>query len=108
MVDPSDGAPFASIARGTSGDVDLAVRAAQSAREGPWGRLSPAERGRALMAISQAILANAEALALVEARDCGKPMKQARADVDRRHVLSRRRADTDRGAQARRGHRDVV
>lgn len=81
MIDPSDGAPFASIARGTARDVDLAVRAAQSAREGAWGRLSPAERGRALMSISQAILASAESLALVEARDCGKPMKQARADV---------------------------
>ncbi len=81
MIDPSDGAPFAEIARGTAEDIDLAVRAAQSAREGAWSKLSPAERGRALMAISQVILANAEALAFVEARDCGKPMKQARADV---------------------------
>ena len=81
MIDPSDGAPFTEIARGTAEDVDAAVRCAQDARAGAWGRLAPAERGRALMAISQAILANADALAFVEARDCGKPMKQARADV---------------------------
>jgi len=81
MIDPSDGTQFATIARGTAHDVDAAVLAAQSAREGAWGHMSPAERGRALMAIANAILANADMLAAVEARDCGKPMKQARADV---------------------------
>jgi aldehyde dehydrogenase (NAD+) len=81
MIDPSDGTQFATIARGNASDVDAAVRAAQAAREGAWGRMSPAERGRALMVISNAILANADALAMLEARDCGKPMKQARADV---------------------------
>jgi aldehyde dehydrogenase (NAD+) len=81
MIDPSDGAQFATIARGNAQDVDAAVRAAQSARDGAWGHVSPAERGRALMAIANAILDNADALAMLEARDCGKPMKQARADV---------------------------
>ena len=81
MIDPSDGTQFATIARGNATDIDAAVRAAQAAREGPWGRMSPAERGRALMGVAKAILANADALATLEARDCGKPMKQARADV---------------------------
>jgi aldehyde dehydrogenase (NAD+) len=81
MIDPSDGTQFATIARGNAQDVDAAVRAAQSARDGAWGRLSPAERGRALMGVANAILAHADALAVIEARDCGKPMKQARADV---------------------------
>ena len=81
MVDPSDGAPFAAIARGNAADVDAAVRAAQEARAGAWGKLAPAERGRLLGALSRAILDRAEELALIEARDCGKPLKQARADV---------------------------
>jgi len=81
MIDPSDGAPFAAIARGTAADVDAAVRGAHAAREGAWGRLSPADRGRVMTAISNAILAHDEELALIEARDCGKPVKQARADV---------------------------
>jgi aldehyde dehydrogenase (NAD+) len=81
MIDPSDGTQFATIARGNAQDVDAAVRAAQSARDGAWGRVSPAERGRALTGIANAILAHADALAVIEARDCGKPMKQARADV---------------------------
>jgi aldehyde dehydrogenase (NAD+) len=81
MIDPSDGAPFASIARGSAADVDAAVRAAQHARDGGWGKLAPAERGRRLAALSRTIADHAEELALLEARDCGKPLTQARADA---------------------------
>jgi aldehyde dehydrogenase (NAD+) len=81
MIDPSDGAPFAAIARGNAADIDAAVRAAHSARIGAWGRFAPAERGRLLGKLSRAILDHAEELALTEARDCGKPLTQARADV---------------------------
>jgi len=61
--------------------VAAAVRAAEGARDGAWGRLSPAEKGRLLAKLSRFILDRAEELALIEARDCGKPLKQARADV---------------------------
>jgi len=81
MIDPSDGTPFAAIARGTAADVDAAVTAAQRAFDGAWGQLAPVEKGRALARIARAIADHAEELALVEARDCGKPLKQARADV---------------------------
>ncbi|MFO1317157.1 MAG: aldehyde dehydrogenase family protein [Burkholderiales bacterium] len=81
MVDPSDGAPFAAIARGNADDVAVAVRAAQAARDGAWGRMAPAEKGRLLGKLSRLVLDRAEELALIEARDCGKPLKQARADV---------------------------
>jgi aldehyde dehydrogenase (NAD+) len=81
MVDPSDGAPFAAIARGNAADIDAAVRAAEAARDGAWGRLAPAERGRLLGKLSRAILDHADELVMAEARDCGKPLTQARADV---------------------------
>ena len=81
MIDPSEGTPFAAIARGNAADVDDAVRAATRAREGAWGRLAPAARGRCLAAISRAILDHADELTGIEARDCGKPLAQARADV---------------------------
>ena len=81
MIDPSDGAPFAAIARGSAADVDAAVRAAQRARDGAWGRLAAAERGRRLAALSRAVAEHADELALLEARDCGKPLAQARADA---------------------------
>ena len=81
VIDPSDGAPFAAIARGGAADIEGAVVAARSAYDGPWGALAPAEKGRLLGALSRAILDRAEELALIEARDCGKPLKQARADA---------------------------
>jgi len=81
MIDPSDGKPFAAIAFGTAEDVDRAVRAAEHARDGIWGRLAPAEKGRLLARLGRAILDHADELALIEARDCGKPLLQAHADV---------------------------
>ncbi len=66
---------------GTAEDVDAAVHAARHAYEGPWGRLAPAEKGRALARLSRAILDHADELARLEARDCGKPLEQAKNDV---------------------------
>ena len=81
VVDPSDGSTFAAIARGSARDVDIAVEAATRAFEGVWGRFAPVEKGRVLARLSAAILEHADELAMLEARDCGKPLKQARADV---------------------------
>jgi aldehyde dehydrogenase (NAD+) len=81
MIDPSDGRSFATIAAGTAPDVDAAVRAARRAYDGPWGRLAPAEKGRVLGRLARAILDHADELSLIEARDCGKPLAQARNDV---------------------------
>jgi aldehyde dehydrogenase (NAD+) len=81
MIDPSDGNVFAAIARGSAEDVARAVAAAARACDGTWGRLAPAERGRKLAALAVAIADHADELAFIEARDCGKPLKQARADV---------------------------
>ncbi|MBL8383842.1 MAG: aldehyde dehydrogenase family protein [Burkholderiales bacterium] len=84
VVDPSDGAVFAYVARGNAADIDAAVGAARAAHDGgdgPWGRFSALERGRLMMRMAQAIADNAEELARLECRDTGKPMKQARADA---------------------------
>lgn len=82
MVSPSDGQAFAKIARGTKADVDAAVKAARHAfEEGAWGKMAAVERGRLMTKLGEAILANHEELSQLEARDCGKPMKQARADI---------------------------
>lgn len=82
MVSPSDGQAFARIARGTRADVDAAVRAARHAfEEGAWGKMTAVERGRLMAKLGEAILAHHEELSQLEARDCGKPLKQARADI---------------------------
>ena len=81
VLDPSTGLAFDDIARGTAADVDRAVAAARAALDGPWGRMTATERGRILSKMSELILARHEELSLLEARDTGKPMSQARNDI---------------------------
>ena len=81
VIDPSDGQVFDAIQRSDASDIDAAVQAARQCLDGAWGRLSAAERGRLLMRLSHKVGAHAEELALLEQRDCGKPVKQARADA---------------------------
>ena len=82
ILDPSDGSHLADIARGGSEDVERAVQAARAALAGDWGRMSATDRGRILHRIGEGVLKNIDLLAELEARDVGKPLKQARADVE--------------------------
>lgn len=82
VVAPAEGVVFAAIAAGNAADVDAAVKAARAAAEGgPWSRLSATERGRLLSKLALAIADHAEELAQLEARDTGKPLRQARNDM---------------------------
>ena len=82
MICPSDGAPFATIADSDATDIDAAVAAAREAFDGgAWSALTATERGRLLLALARLIDDHADRLARIEALDCGKPMKQARADM---------------------------
>lgn len=81
VLNPSDGTTLCRIARGTADDIDEAVAAAHAARAGDWGRLTAAERGRLLLRLAQLVRDRAEDLAVIEAQDVGKPLKQARADT---------------------------
>lgn len=81
VINPCDGKPFGKIDRGGKADIDLAVAAAQAALEGAWGRMSATERGRILVKFGTLIVAHAEEIAQIEARDTGKPMTVARNDI---------------------------
>src|ERR1700744_4896713 len=81
VEDPSTGDVIGTLAAGTAEDIDAAVNAAQAAYSGAWGALTAAQRGRLLARISKAVEAKADVLADLEARDVGKPLKQARADA---------------------------
>jgi aldehyde dehydrogenase (NAD+) len=81
VIDPSDGQVFDTLARGNADDIDAAARAARDCFDRVWSRTSAVERGRLLMKLSNAVTEHADELALLEQRDCGKPVKQARADV---------------------------
>jgi len=84
VIDPSDGQPFARIARGQAADIDDAVAAARAAwgdGAGDWGRLTAAERGRLLMKLAQRVHGRIDELGLLESRTTGKPLTQGRADA---------------------------
>jgi acyl-CoA reductase-like NAD-dependent aldehyde dehydrogenase len=78
LADPVTGAPVAEYRLAGAG---LALQAAQPAPA--WAALPAAERGRRLWALGAAIRAEAEALALAECANSGKPLRDARAEVAR-------------------------
>ncbi|MEM6466977.1 MAG: aldehyde dehydrogenase family protein [Pseudomonadota bacterium] len=81
LEDPSTGQEVGRIARGSADHVDKAVAAARTALDGSWGAMTALERGRCLTRLGHLVEANAPALAEMEARDVGKPLAQAKADV---------------------------
>jgi phenylacetaldehyde dehydrogenase len=71
---PATGQTLANIAEGDAEDINRAVAAARAAfDDGPWGRLTPSERGRIIWRIGDLILEHAEELAQLESLDNGKP-----------------------------------
>jgi aldehyde dehydrogenase (NAD+) len=58
---------------GNSEDVDRAVQAAERAmRQGAWSRMTPSQRGQALIRFADVLLEHAPRLAEIEVRDNGK------------------------------------
>jgi len=82
VFDPSSGSVLATVGKATKADVDRAVQAAHAALESKaWGGMAPAERGRIMLRIAQALRDRTEELAMLESQDNGKPLRQARTDV---------------------------
>ncbi len=81
VIDPATGETFDTLARGNAADIDAAVTAARHCLDTTWARLTAAERGRLLMKLSAKVAEHADELTALEQRDCGKPVKQARADA---------------------------
>ncbi|MFI5679942.1 aldehyde dehydrogenase family protein [Streptomyces cellulosae] len=83
VLDPSDGTTFAQVALAGAADVDQAVAAARAAfASSEWARMRAADRGRILYRIAEAIRYQGERLARLESQDVGKPLSQAKADVE--------------------------
>ncbi|MDB5846362.1 MAG: aldehyde dehydrogenase family protein [Rhodoferax sp.] len=81
VVDPSDGQPFEDIPRSNAHDIDDAVAAARDGFDGVWRNLAATERGRLLARWSALLGEHAGELAATLQNDCGKPTRQALADV---------------------------
>ena len=77
-LNPATGQPLARIAECKAVDVDKAIAAARAAfDDGPWPRMSPAERKTILQRLATVVEANAEELAELEALEAGKPISDA-------------------------------
>ncbi len=77
-VNPTNGQTLAQIAECSDADVDKAVASARAAfNEGPWPRMSPAERKTSLQRFATVIEAHAEELAELEVLEAGKPISDA-------------------------------
>src|SRR3982750_1873793 len=75
---PVTGENFVEIARGTADDVEKALDAAHGAADA-WGRTSVAERANILNKIADRMEQNLERLAVAEAWENGKPVRETLA-----------------------------
>ena len=80
-INPATEKVLAHVADAGEKDVDKAVRAARTAYEKIWRKMSGRERGKYLYRIARIIQERARELAVVESMDGGKPIRESR-DVD--------------------------
>ena len=78
--EPSTGQVLARVSQGTDADIDAAVAAARAAQPG-WEALGGHGRARHLYALARLVQRHARLLAVVEALDNGKPIRETR-DID--------------------------
>lgn len=77
-ISPIDGKVYTKAARSTKADIDLALDAAHEAFKS-WGKTSAAYRSGVLNKIADKIEANLEYMAIVEAIENGKAIRETRA-----------------------------
>src|SRR5689334_4508995 len=82
VVEPATSEVLAKAAVASPTDVDAAVKAARSAFEGgAWSAASASARAKILYKIAELIRADVDRLATLEARNAGKPIRDARDEV---------------------------
>ncbi|MEE2861429.1 MAG: aldehyde dehydrogenase family protein [Pseudomonadota bacterium] len=83
VVDPANRQVFHQVARGNAQDVDRAVQAARRAfDDGPWPRMSGADRAAVLRRMGDLIAERKDELARIEVQDNGKPLPEAIWDIE--------------------------
>ncbi len=81
--EPATGEVMTTIAAGAAADVDAAIRVArESFDSGVWAGQSATARGRVLLRVAALIRERVEEIATLEARNAGKPIGDARWEVN--------------------------
>jgi lactaldehyde dehydrogenase/glycolaldehyde dehydrogenase len=81
VENPATGATIASVPRGSAEDADRAVQAAYAAQPA-WEALPPQSRGLLLRALARLVLENRERLAAQVTAEQGKPLHEARGEIE--------------------------
>ena len=78
---PATQETIAEVASGQAEDIERAVAAAERAFKNDWSKRAPAERGKLLYKVADALLERREDFARAESRDSGKTY-QANLNID--------------------------
>jgi len=82
VVEPGTGGALAEVAEAGPEDARRAVGVAHTAfEEGPWPRTPATQRGRVLTRASTLLRERLEEIATLEARNAGKPIRDARDEI---------------------------
>ncbi len=82
VVNPANGEVVAKVAEGTNEDSLLAIKAARRAfDEGGWPETAALERAAMLHKLADLIDQHRDELMRIETLNCGKPLREAEADV---------------------------
>lgn len=83
VIEPSTGLELTTVASGDATDVDAAIRAARESFDaGVWANQSATARGKVLLKVAGLIRERAEEIATLEARNAGKPIGDARWEIN--------------------------
>jgi aldehyde dehydrogenase (NAD+) len=77
-INPATEEVLTQVGYGSAKEIDLAVKAARSAYEKTWSKLSGAQRGKYLYRIARIIQERSRELAVAETLNNGKPIKETR------------------------------
>ncbi|MDW5596878.1 aldehyde dehydrogenase family protein [Conexibacter stalactiti] len=88
VLDPSTGEKLTTVPTGGAADMERAIAAARAAQP-EWERIGVAGRSACFARFDALISEHREELAMLDAIDCGNPVKAMRVDVDLCHAYLR-------------------
>lgn len=81
VINPTNEEVICSVHEATEEDVDIAVKAARAAFNGPWSQLSSAQRGQHLFKLADLMDEHITVLSSVESLDNGKSITNSKIDI---------------------------
>uniref|UniRef100_UPI0039B95845 aldehyde dehydrogenase family protein n=1 Tax=Albidovulum sp. TaxID=1872424 RepID=UPI0039B95845 len=80
--DPATGRVIGSFPAATAEDVGRAVENSRAALKGEWRSMKPTARGRVLARAAAILRREADRMARIETLDSGKPLREAKGDIE--------------------------